>query len=144
MNGREFLAVAKGLLGVGTEAAWRSAVSRAYYAVFHAARELLDDLGFAVPRGDRAHGHLWLRLSNCGDRQVQDAGREMNDLRRGRNRADYDVNAPLSSFTAAALVADAEQIIKTLDAVAEPTRTQITDTMKIYERNVLQDVTWHP
>jgi hypothetical protein len=26
----------------------------------------------------------------------------------------------------------------------EPIRTQITDAMKIYERDVLKTVTWHP
>jgi hypothetical protein len=26
----------------------------------------------------------------------------------------------------------------------DPTRTLITDTMKVYERDVLHDVTWHP
>jgi hypothetical protein len=26
----------------------------------------------------------------------------------------------------------------------EPTRSQIRDAMKIYERDVLHDVTWHP
>jgi hypothetical protein len=29
-------------------------------------------------------------------------------------------------------------------AAVEPIRTQITDAMKIYERDVLKDVTWHP
>jgi hypothetical protein len=38
----------------------------------------------------------------------------------------------------------AEHIIQTLDALVEPTLTQITDAMKIYERDVLQNVTWHP
>jgi hypothetical protein len=39
----------------------------------------------------------------------------------------------------------AHQIIAALDAAtAEPTRTQITDAMKVYERDVLQEVTWHP
>ena len=144
MSGREFLPVAKALLGAGTEAAWRSAVSRAYYAVFQVAPELMEDLKFSVPRGDRAHGYLWLRLSNCGDPSVQGAGRELNDLRRERNRADYDVNIPLSTSTAAALIRDAEQIIQALDALVEPTRTQVADAMKVYERDVLHDVTWHP
>ena len=32
-----------------------------------------------------------------------------------------------------------------LDAAAvEPVRTQVTDAMKVYERDVLHDVTWHP
>jgi uncharacterized protein (UPF0332 family) len=144
MNGRDFLSVAKLLLGAGTEAAWRSAISRAYYAGFHVARELLEDLGFAVPNGDRAHAYLWLRLSNCQDPQVQKRGRQLIDLRRKRNRADYDLGIPISPTTAAGSVRDVEQIIQALDAIVEPTRTQITNAMKIYERDVLRDVTWHP
>ena len=38
-----------------------------------------------------------------------------------------------------------EQVIQTLDAIVEPTRTQIIDAMKrCTSRNVLRDVTWHP
>src|SRR5437870_13362662 len=91
MNGRDFLSVAKDLLTSPTEAAWRTSVSRAYYAAFYVARQLLEDLGFAVPRGERAHAYLWLRLSNCGEPRVQDAGRRLNTVRGQRNRADYDV-----------------------------------------------------
>ena len=73
------------------------------------------------------------------------AGRELNDLRGQRNRADYDLDRPLSSIEAAGQEAVAERIIQILDtARAEPTRTQITDAMKVYERDVLQQVTWHP
>src|SRR5207244_7709329 len=113
----------------------RSSVSRGYYAAFHAARELLEDLGFTVPRGERAHAYLWLRLSNCGEPQVQDAGRRLNTVRGQRNRADYDVRASFSRRTADGQVRIGEGIIQVLDtAILEP--TQITDTMKIYERNV--------
>jgi uncharacterized protein (UPF0332 family) len=55
MNGRDFLPLATQLAGGTTEAEWRSAVSRAYYAAFHVARRLLSELGFTVPRADRAH-----------------------------------------------------------------------------------------
>ena len=42
-------------------------------------------------------------------------------------------------------VRNAERIAQALDAArAEPVRTQITDAMKVYERDVLKDVTWHP
>jgi len=62
MTPREFLDVADEWC-VGTrEAEWRSAVSRAYYAAFHAAIELMDRCGFVVPKGEQAHGYLWLRL----------------------------------------------------------------------------------
>jgi uncharacterized protein (UPF0332 family) len=43
MTGRDFLALAMQLAGGGSEAEWRSATSRAYYAAFHVARELLGE-----------------------------------------------------------------------------------------------------
>ncbi len=55
MNWRDFLLVANRLTAGATEADWRTAVSRAYYAAFHVARRLLADLKFNVPRADRAH-----------------------------------------------------------------------------------------
>ena len=59
--------------------------------------------------------------------------------------ADYDELRVLGQLLAARHVQTAEQIIQALDAAAvEPIRTQITDAMKVYERGVLHDVTWHP
>jgi len=53
MSGRDFLPLAQRLAAGPTEAEWRTAVSRAYYAAFHVARLLMTDLGFAVPRDER-------------------------------------------------------------------------------------------
>jgi len=70
MNGRDFLPLATRLAEGTTEADWRSAVSRAYYAAFHVARRLFFDLKFTVPRADRAHQYLVFRLAalevSCG------------------------------------------------------------------------------
>jgi uncharacterized protein (UPF0332 family) len=145
MNWREFLPLAGRLAANGTEADWRSAVSRAYYATFHVARRLLADMGFSVPRADRAHQYLVFRLSNCGESQVVQAGRDLETLRRLRNRADYDDVPSLVQNQATAGVKLAESIVQALDAAsAEPTRTQIRDAMIVYERDVLRDVTWRP
>ncbi|HEY7423699.1 MAG TPA: HEPN domain-containing protein, partial [Gemmataceae bacterium] len=145
MNAHDFLSLAHLLAARPEEAAWRSAISRGYYAAFHVARLLLEDLGFTVPRADRAHGYLWLRLANCSDASVQDTGSKLNLLRRHRNQADYDLAAAFTQAFAQGRVRTAELIIQALVAAAiEPTRTQITDAMKIYERDVLHDVTWHP
>ena len=39
----------------------------------------------------------------------------------------------------------AEPILTRRDAAAhDPTRTAITDARKLYERDILPDVTWHP
>jgi len=145
MNFRDYLTLAGTLAGGTTEAEWRSASSRAYYAAFHVGRVLLLDLRFRVPQADRAHGYLWLRLSNAGHTDTMKAGRRLGQLRRERNWADYDAHRTITRATAIQNVQEAEKIIQALDAAAiEPIRTQITDTMKIYERDVLKDVTWRP
>jgi uncharacterized protein (UPF0332 family) len=145
MNWREFLALAGRLATEATEAGWRSAISRAYYAAFHVARRLLADLNFAVPRADRAHQYLIFRLSNCGEPVVEQAGRDLETLRRLRNRADYDDAPPCTQPQAVAAVRRAEDVIRQLDiARGNPPRTRIRDAMIAYGRDVLNDVTWHP
>jgi uncharacterized protein (UPF0332 family) len=145
MNWRDFLTLASRLPGGTTEADWRTAISRAYYAAFHVARELLSDLRFTVPRADRAHQYLVYRLSNSGEPAVEQAGRNLETLRRLRNRADYDDAPPVTQPQAAAAVPLAEGVIRALDdARQEPARTQIVDAMIVYERDVLHDVTWRP
>lgn len=145
MDFRNYLNLAVALVNGSSEAEWHSGVSRAYYAAFHVARQLLSSLNFTVPLAERAHGYLWLRLANAGHADVSDAGNRLNALRRERNRAEYDAHISVSQSSARTHVQRAEEIIQALDAAAiEPVRTQITDAMKIYERDVLKDVTWHP
>jgi uncharacterized protein (UPF0332 family) len=145
MNWGDFLLLATRLAPGATEADWRTAVSRAYYAAFHVARRLLTDLNFTVPRADRAHQYLVFRLSNCGEPVVEQAGRDLDTLRRLRNRADYDEVPALTQPQAAAAVHLAEGIIRVLDAAGqEPARTRMRDAMIVYERDVLREVTWHP
>ena len=146
MNPRDFLDVANDLLSVTREGHWRSAVSRAYYAAFHVARQLLERCGFSVPHGDQAHGYVWLRLANCGHTNLVKAGGELKDLRSDRNMADYAVAIPFQEADAVLDVQTADDLIRLLDQVpALPhVRQQITDAIKIYERDVLKQVTWQP
>ena len=73
------------------------------------------------------------------------AGRDLDTLRRLRNRADYDENPAFLPPQAAAAAQLADSIIQVLDAARfEPTRTRMRDGMIVYERDVLQDVTWRP
>lgn len=145
MNWRDYLALAGRLAAGGTETEWRSAVSRAYYTAFHIARQLLADLQFSVPRADRAHQYLVFRLGNSRDPAVEHAGRDLETLRRLRNRADYDDTPAFTLSQASAAVQLAAGIVQALDnARQEPIRTQIQDAMIVYERDVLHDVTWRP
>jgi uncharacterized protein (UPF0332 family) len=145
VNWRDFLPLATQLAAGATEAEWRSAVSRAYYTIFHVARRLLSDLHFTVPRADRAHQYLVFRLSNCGDAGVEQAGRDLDTLRRLRNRADYDDVPALGQAQAAAAVQLASLVVASLDAgLREPVRSNMMQAMIAYERDVLRDVTWQP
>ena len=144
MTGRDFLTLAYALATGPDEASWRTAVSPAYYAAFHVARQLLTDVGFTVPYADRAHGYLWLRLQNSGDVAVCQAGADLKDLRGHRNRSDYDFGPRISAHFARTLAQRSERVILALEAAAlDPVRSQITAAMKNYEV-VIGQVTWHP
>jgi uncharacterized protein (UPF0332 family) len=143
MTGHDFLSLAILLAAAGSEAERRTAISRAYYAAFHVARRLLEGLGFTPPVDEHAHKYLAWRLSNSGDPLVMRAGSQIDILRGLRNRADYDLRRTLSPALVGPQVRAAEQIVQTLDSLTPPQRTQITDAMKTYERDVLQEVTWH-
>jgi uncharacterized protein (UPF0332 family) len=146
MNARDFLDVADELATGIREADWRSAASRAYYAAFHVARQLLQRCGFAVPQAEQAHGYLWLRLSNAGQPDIARAGRELRNLRTDRNEGDYDIDDPFDQQLAVDAVQHASDVINLLDAAANtPTVvTQITEAIRTYERDVLRQVTWQP
>ena len=145
MTGRDFLALAARLAAGPAEADWRTAASRAYYAAFHTARQLLSDLGFTVPREERAHKYLSFRLMNAPVGQAVRAGLDLDQLRTERNRADYDLNSPFRQPAAMQHVQSAGQVIQALDALRqEPDRIALTDAIKVYERNVLGVVTWQP
>jgi uncharacterized protein (UPF0332 family) len=145
MDAGDFLVVADKPSLAATEADWRSAVSRAYYAAFHVARGLLASCRFKIPRSEKAHVFLAFRLSNSGDPTVQSAGDNLDLLRTERNRADYELSYFYSQAQASAQVRIAEDVVRILKVAAlEPLKTQITDAIKIYERDVLKDVTWQP
>ena len=139
----EFLTLAEIWVEGSSEGEWRSAVSRAYYAAFHVARDLLTGLGFRVPHGPQAHAYLWMRLSNCGDPGIADAGSDLNDLQGWRNRADYDLRRTLNQPTARTWVRTARAVVQRLDsALVDPARAQVIRAIRDYERNVLRHVTW--
>ena len=143
MNGRDFLDTARHLAGRGGEADARSAASRAYYGVFHAARDLLTALRFRTPRADRAHNYVYVRLNNCGHASIEDAAFLIHELRGLRNQADYDMHRLLPPKAVADAIADAERILQAIDALSSAERVQITNGMKLYEQQI-GDVTWTP
>ena len=68
----------------------RTAIGRAYYAVFNIAREFVQDVdGVIVPDND-AHGFLIRYFLNSAGSIQRKIARELEFMRDARNRADYD------------------------------------------------------
>ena len=111
----EYLSLAQELSARSEEACLRSAVSRAYYAAFHTARDYILRRHPAehLPGGPDDHGKVWRVLETSG-RLGARMGRLGKDLRRWRNQADYDMEvAGLPRLTARA-VADAAELVRWL------------------------------
>ena len=142
ISGRDFLTLAQVWSRGRSEAEWRCAVSRAYYAAFHECRQLLGELGFVVPRADLAHAYLWLRLSNSQVVELVDAGSELNTLRRERNRADYDLHLTTTASTAMTATVSVSRIISVIDQLTDENRQRATQAIRDYERDVLHETTW--
>lgn len=87
------------------------AASRAYYAVFHAARALLVSAGLEV----KTHRGV---VSMLGDHFVRsgrlspDMGRLVSRMQRDREDADYEPGAVFTAEEAARLINDAESFLQ--------------------------------
>ena len=73
------------------------------------------------------------------------AGNELRELRRVRNWADYDTESDFPHAVGVRFVQQGESLLTLLQTAAgeEGVRTQITDAMRVYERDVLREVSWH-
>ena len=89
MDGEDFISVASELAAGGTEAHWRSAISRAYYGAFHVARTALANQGVFIPKDATAHVDVQNRLIQHKNIDVSNAGSMLSNLRTTRNKSDY-------------------------------------------------------
>lgn len=81
MNGEDFLEIAKALQRMKSEAAQRSAISRAYYALFNQATQLLQTWGMAVLQNPSGHAEVQNRFFNSGVQPGADLGCVLKELR---------------------------------------------------------------
>src|SRR2546426_12426449 len=92
----EYLVLAEALLQARTtlaseEACCRAAVSRAYYAVYGAARtQARDQDGLQLPATGDAHALVSTHYRQGPSPLHRAIGDNLRRLRRARNRADYD------------------------------------------------------
>mgnify|MGYP001042182468 FL=1 len=111
-----YLNVANHLLSQRSEEYWRSAISRAYYAVFGVVRGILQSQGTQF-KSDNIHRQVINRLKRHKNPTAQQIGVSLDRLRRERNKADYDDGISISYNEASMAIAVARKIQRDLPAL---------------------------
>ena len=108
----------------------------------------LLSLAGALARGgsesDAAHAFFWRRLENAGHPVLKSAGSALVQLRRQRNRADYDLGETVIQRDANAAITRATETIRSIDSLGPDDRRAAIEIIKAYERDVLRETTWRP
>jgi hypothetical protein len=91
MRGRDFLAVARNLAPLKTEAHWRAAVGCAYYAEMLETRDELQRRGFGTFPRHQVHAEVRLRFTYPAHVDVKSVGDALNQLVQWRNHAHYQL-----------------------------------------------------
>lgn len=85
------LKLAERLAVENDEAAQRSAISRAYYYVFHLARDRATENGMFITLADSQHKLTWEFFVQSPDVECQKLGLLGQRLKEKRKKADYDL-----------------------------------------------------
>jgi uncharacterized protein (UPF0332 family) len=124
VNAAEFISLAKEMLHERpTASRCRSIISRAYYGAFHAATNLIADIG--LPAGHN-HGHLQHDYLNSGSVIARDIGLSLEALHSLRIQADYRLDLKHVETPEVSLRAVTR---------AETTATWINDLQNEFEAN---------
>lgn len=119
-----------------TEAGHRSACSRAYYAAFTFARDVLLGASYPISKDVAAHQRVVALLKASSDMDVKAAGASLDSLRSWRNEADYDVGRHTKAggykkLQAQLAVASADTIVNAIDeARSRDSRLAVPASMK--------------
>jgi hypothetical protein len=89
MDGKAFLDVARELCRGLSEAHWRTAAGRAYYALLLEGWAALLRWGFVTPPHQSMHVFVRLRFNYAADPDLKQIGFSLDRLSRLRNQADY-------------------------------------------------------
>jgi uncharacterized protein (UPF0332 family) len=131
MDPRDFLAVAINLGASTDEAHRRTAVSRAYYALFLNARRMLEVESLPLGHLHDDHRLVPEYFRDAGDERLADVGDAIADLRRERNLADYDMDAAkFNQALCALLVEKARASIQVLNGLNREARRAMVGAIR--------------
>src|SRR6266852_8977201 len=120
MDGRAFLDVARRLAQEHTEADWRTAAGRAYYALMPECLTVLQRWRFGPSPRDNVHSWVRLRFVYAADPNLKAIGSALERLGKLRNQADYQLGQSGPFASAAAVqqaIVDAGAMITLLDQI---------------------------
>jgi uncharacterized protein (UPF0332 family) len=115
----DFLESAKVLLNNSDskEIDFRNLISRSYYALFHLSREIAETLPLSTDEYEKqgSHKEIIVKFEKSNDNYLKRLGREINRLKKSRERADYDANEDVTRLEAAKHFYDIKDLIKKLE-----------------------------
>ncbi|MDR5777374.1 MULTISPECIES: hypothetical protein [unclassified Caballeronia] len=116
VSSADFLVSAIACSNGGAEIDFRNCISRAYYSVYHAALPVADahfpDTNAALAMG--THERLSKRFLASPTRSAKGVGYVLENLKRARHRADYDLGDEVTGSDAAQAIADARAFAQRL------------------------------
>jgi len=110
----DYYNLARNLAGRADEASRRSAISRAYYYVYHLALARAVSNGFQIRAGEGSHSQLWRNYSGSPDFDCKRLAIIANRLKEKRERADYEKSYPRVDEEVDELINDAQKFANTL------------------------------
>lgn len=126
MQGREFLDLAREIVGNGGERHWRGAHIHAYYALLLEGREVLARWGFPAPSVHTVHHHVRNKLTFASDKDLKSIGITLDHLSQRRSWASYLLGPHVRHASEAAArqsIQQAADALVLLDSlVADPVR----------------------
>jgi|SRR5690242_6851275 len=113
-NWSEYFRLASELATQQDEASLRSALSRAYYYVYHLALQRAEANNFRAIQGEASHKQLWRVFSGSPEPECQRLATIAERLKEKRERADYNGHFPRIAEEVPALLQDAQDFARRL------------------------------
>ncbi len=126
MDPRDFLQIARDILGNDKPANCRTAFNRSYYAAYHVGVELLEQAGVKISQSTEGHNQVKRYFNNCGVNDLVVAQQKLVNLYSDRIKADYRLNhkSVEKIVNAKKALKTSENIIKTFDSFTSNSEKQ--------------------
>jgi uncharacterized protein (UPF0332 family) len=137
MNPLDFLTTANKLLAAGapTQADIRTAIGRAYYALFHHVLLWWKGQTQLPDYKDRAHAKIRIAIFNAGISGARNFSRRMDRLNIARRKADYELGLHFNLADGQSALDLARQAVATFDALD---KTALANGVEDYLRKTNQ------